>query len=280
MPAQDAGSRDRRMQLVLAVPDARAHRCALLLLIAGALVPRWPRGGSRSWTACAARCGGRARWGSLLWDERHGESARRRTPRVRTSVVAMFVTITIRGCCSSPWSSTTTCDGKASTDRSCPVAGMVVACRRRASSWVRPTTSSCCSSARDVVRWRFYVPGRELSPQDRQLESGSSNLRARWVLSAFLPLSASPCIYCGAVGSTNITDVVATLSHTASGRPQRMPLSSPARTDAGRPRVQDRRRAVPRVDGPTWTRVVSRRPVTTLMASVGRVASRPPGCAS
>ena len=94
MPAQDAVFEGPEISWFSLSPMLVLVGAALFLLLAGALVPRWPRGGYAFVTACAA--GAAAVLSMVLWDDATDEGPSTLVGNALAfDTFAMFVTITI-----------------------------------------------------------------------------------------------------------------------------------------------------------------------------------------
>ena len=240
---------------------------ALFLLVVGALVPRWPRGGYAFVTACAA--GAAAVLSMVLWDDATDEGPSTLVgDALAFDTFAMFVTITI--CAGLLLLALVFDDYLRREDLDGPelYALMLVAA----------TGGIVMGAANDLIvlfvgletlSLAFYV----LSPSYRRKTGSSESGLKYFVLGGFSSaffLYGIALVY-GAVGSTNITDMVATferhLPSTATtpwSWPARPCCSSgwgsrspPCRSTCGRP---------------TCTRARRRRSPRS-MASVGKVAA-------
>jgi NADH-quinone oxidoreductase subunit N len=267
MPAQDAVFEGPEISWFSLSPMLVLVGTALFLLVAGALIPRWPRGGYAFVTACAA--GAAAVLSMVLWDDATDEGPSTLVGNaIAFDTFAMFVTITI-------------CAGllllalvfndylrREGLDGPELYALMLVAA----------TGGIVMGAANDFIvlfvgletlSLAFYVLAASYRRKTGSSESGIKYFVLGGFSSAFF-LYGIALIY-GAVGSTNITDMVATLSTTIPvDRNDALILAGTALMLVG---LGFKIAAVP---FHVWTPDVYQgapTPVTALMASVGKVAA-------
>ena len=228
---------------------------ALFLLIAGALDSAMATRRVRVRDRMRRRCGCRAVDGAVGRRHRRGaEHARRQRPRVR-HVRHVRDDHDLRGV-AAPRLGLQRLPAPGRPRRAGAVRADARRCHRRHRHGCGQRLHRAVRRARDIVVG-VLRPGRELSPQDRQLGERDQVLRARRVLVGVLPLRHRLDLRRRRVDEHHRHG--RHVEHHHPGRPQRCPGPRRHRADARRPRVQDRRRARSTCGRPTCTRVRRRR---------------------
>ena len=231
-------------QLVLAVPDARAHRCGALPPHRRCTRSALASGGYAFVTAFAA--GAAAVLSMVLWDDATDEGPSTLVGgALAFDTFAMFVTITICAAVAAPRLGLRRLPATGRPRRTGAVRARARRRRRRRGDGRGQRPDRAVPRARDDVAGVLRAGG-EQPPATGSQESGIKYFVLGGFSSAFF-LYGIALVY-GPIGSTNITEIVAAFDSTIpvdrndALRPRRH------RPAARRARVQGRRRAVPRVD--------------------------------